>query len=59
MREHPYRERMWYLLIDALQRDGRRIDALRACHRLRAALGELGVEPGEHIQSLEAGLLEV
>lgn len=59
VREHPYRERMWYLLIDALRRDDRRVEALRACHRLRSTLGELGVEPGEHVQSLEVELLDL
>lgn len=59
VKEHPYRERMWYLLIDALRLDGRRVEALRACRALRAALAELGVEPDRHLDAIESDLLVV
>jgi DNA-binding SARP family transcriptional activator len=55
--EHPYREGMWFLLIDALRRDGRRIEALRVCREFRAILAELGVEPGEKLLAVESDLL--
>ena len=53
VREHPYRERMWFLLIEALRRDGRRTDALRACRRFRRTLGELGLEPTGELTDIE------
>jgi DNA-binding SARP family transcriptional activator len=55
--EYPYRERFWYLLIEALVRDDRRVEALRACRRLRAALAETGLEPSETLMWLEDGIL--
>lgn len=57
VREHPYREHMWHLLIEALRQDGRRTDALLACHRLRANLAELGIEPGDELAAIEAELV--
>ena len=53
VQEHPYRERLWYLLADALRRDGRRIEALRACDRLRHVLAEAGLEPEPELVELE------
>lgn len=58
VREHPYRERLWYLLIDALVNSGRRVEALRACHAFRAALAEVGVEPEDQIDVLERRILD-
>ncbi|MGI9644958.1 MAG: AfsR/SARP family transcriptional regulator [Ilumatobacteraceae bacterium] len=55
--EYPYRERLWYLLIDALARDGRRVEALRMCHRLREVLGSAGLEPGERLTRVEHEIL--
>ncbi len=52
--EHPYRERFWYLLIEALLRDNRRIEALQACHRLRDSLADAGLHAGDELQQLEA-----
>ena len=54
VREYPYREHLWHLLIDALRRDGRRTEALGACRRLRAALEEIDIEPGEELAAIEA-----
>lgn len=51
--EYPYRERMWYMLIVALSLSGRRVEALRACRRLREILAEVGLEPTEGIRELE------
>jgi predicted ATPase/DNA-binding SARP family transcriptional activator len=55
---HPFRERLWRLLMVALYRAGRQGDALAAYHRARAALAdELGVDPGVDLQALEAAIL--
>lgn len=51
--EYPYRERLWYLLIEALAGDGRRVDALRACTRLRELLAGVGLEGGPQLRRLE------
>jgi DNA-binding SARP family transcriptional activator len=55
--EYPYRERLWYLLIRALQREDRRVEALRACQHLRALLAEAGLGPGDELRTLEAEIL--
>lgn len=57
VQDNPYRERLWYLLIDALARDGRRVEALRACGDLRRILGEAGLEGGAHLKVLEDRIL--
>ena len=51
--EHPYNEKLWYLLIEALSRSGRRVDALRAVGRLSGLLAEVGLEPSAAIGDLE------
>ena len=56
--EHPYREHLWYLLIEALAACDRRVEALRACGRLRTVLAEVGMAAGEPLLSLEQQLLE-
>lgn len=56
--EDPYREHLWYLLIEALAGSGRRVEALRACRRLRNVLAEVGVEAGDDLESLEQQILE-
>ncbi|MGV9385475.1 AfsR/SARP family transcriptional regulator [Nonomuraea sp. NPDC003707] len=56
--EHPLRERLWELLIVALRTAGRPGDALGAYHRARRTLiDELGIEPGEGLRHVEAGVL--
>ena len=56
--EHPFRERLWWLLMLALYRSGRQADALRAYQRARTALrDELGLEPGTELRDLEAAIL--
>ncbi len=56
--ENPYRERLWYLLVLALARDGRRVEALRACQQNRAVLGEVGLEPSADLTELEAMVVQ-
>jgi DNA-binding SARP family transcriptional activator len=51
--EYPYRERLWLLLIEALARDGRRVESLRTADRLRHVLGDVGLEPGAALLALE------
>jgi DNA-binding SARP family transcriptional activator len=56
--EHPYRERLWYLLIQSLMLDDRRVEALRTCTRLRAVLGEVGLDAGAELRELEQQILD-
>lgn len=51
--EHPYNERLWHILVEALARSGRRVDALRALQELRQVLGEVGLEPSHSMLDLE------
>ncbi len=55
--EYPYRERFWYLLIEALHRDGRRVEAVRACDRLRELLADVGLRASEELGQLEHRIL--
>ena len=55
--EHPLRERLRELLMLALYRAGRQAEALSAYTDARAALDELGIEPGEGLQRLQAAIL--
>jgi DNA-binding SARP family transcriptional activator len=55
--EYPYRERLWYLLIDALDREERRVEALRAAQRLRAVLADAGVGVSDELKMLEDRIL--
>ena len=56
--EYPYRERLWYLLADALARDGRRVEGLRALRRLERELGEVGLVPSGDIRELEQQIID-
>jgi DNA-binding SARP family transcriptional activator len=56
--EDPYREHLWYLLIQALVGRGRRVEALRACRRLRTVLAEVGVHATDDLRSIEQQILE-
>lgn len=55
--DYPYRERLWYLLIEALALCGRRVEALRAFGRLRDILEEVGLAPSAEIRDLEEEIL--
>jgi len=56
--EYPYRERLWLLLVTALALDDRRVEALRACSRLRRILGDVGLEIGDEIAAIERRILD-
>ena len=57
-REHPLRERRWALLMTALERGGRRAEALEAYQRARRVLREeLGLEPGRQLRELQQDIL--
>jgi DNA-binding SARP family transcriptional activator/tetratricopeptide (TPR) repeat protein len=56
--DHPLRERLWALLIRALDEAGRRAEAFEAYALARRTIAEeLGVEPGSELQRLYAELL--
>jgi predicted ATPase/DNA-binding SARP family transcriptional activator len=55
---HPFRERLWELLMVALYRSGRQGDALAAYLRAREVLAEhLGIEPGGRLRRQHAAIL--
>lgn len=57
-RQHPFRERLWELLIVALHRTGRQADALATYARVRRMLvEELGIDPTDRLQRLEWQIL--
>jgi DNA-binding SARP family transcriptional activator len=56
--EHPLRERLWALLMRALEEAGRRAEALERYAQARQVISdELGVDPGSELQRLYAELL--
>jgi DNA-binding SARP family transcriptional activator len=55
--ENLYREHLWYLLIEALARCERRVEALRACTRLRNELSKVGLSPADQLNSMEQDIL--
>ena len=58
VREHPLRERLTWLLMTALHRDGRQAEALDAYRATRATLvEELGLDPGPELRELEQRIL--
>jgi DNA-binding SARP family transcriptional activator len=56
-REHPHNERLRAQLMLALYRSSRQADALAAYRDARAALDELGIEPGQKLKELERQVL--
>ncbi|WP_248963970.1 BTAD domain-containing putative transcriptional regulator [Sphaerisporangium perillae] len=56
---YPYRERFWCLLVLALYRAGRQVDALAALRKVRGMLAaELGLEPGPELRRLERAVFD-
>lgn len=56
--EHPLRERLWAQLMLALDRCGRRGEALDVYQRARKVLAtELGVDPGPQLRDLQQAIL--
>jgi len=56
--DHPYRERLWFLLMTALAREGRRVEALRSFQEARSVLAEAGLEPAIDLRDLEQEIFE-
>jgi DNA-binding SARP family transcriptional activator len=54
---HPLRERLWSLRMQALHRSGRTAEALNAFTLARAALDDLGLEPGEDLRRMQGEIL--
>lgn len=54
--EHPYHERLRHLLVEALLRSERRIDARRACADWRRILSEADLEPSKELEHYERRL---
>jgi predicted ATPase/DNA-binding SARP family transcriptional activator len=56
--EHPYRERLWQMLVVGLYRAGRQADALDAIRAVRRSLVEdLGIDPSPALEALEIAVL--
>ncbi len=55
--EYPYREQLWQLLVTALLRAGRRIEAMRQSARLQEVLAAAGLETSRAMRDLEAEIL--
>ena len=56
--QQPLRERLHAQRMLALYRSGRQAEALEAYRDARAALVELGIEPGEELRALHQAILE-
>jgi DNA-binding SARP family transcriptional activator len=56
--DHPLRESLWVVLLDALDSAGRTAEALEAYEEIRARLAdELGADPGPELRSIFTRLL--
>lgn len=57
-RQHPLRERFWALLMVALNRSGRKIEALAAYQEVRQLYAdEFGIDPSDALQRLHQSVL--
>ncbi|GAB3409187.1 AfsR/SARP family transcriptional regulator [Flindersiella endophytica] len=57
-RDHPFRERLWSLLMAGLYGAGRQAEALEGYQRARDVLGqELGLEPSAELQRIQQAIL--
>ncbi|MFC0623171.1 AfsR/SARP family transcriptional regulator [Kribbella deserti] len=57
-RQYPTREALWFRLIDALRRCGRRAEALDRYHEVRTILrDELGIDPSPELDQLYRSML--
>lgn len=54
--EYPHRERLRYLLIEALTNQERRFDALQACREFREMLDTVGMQPANRLTAIEDDL---
>ena len=54
--KHPYRQELQVLLVLALCRSGRHVEALRSYNTALAALAEIGVEPRAELRELDASI---
>ncbi|HEU5159750.1 MAG TPA: AfsR/SARP family transcriptional regulator [Streptosporangiaceae bacterium] len=58
VRKYPFHERFWHLLVLALYRCGRQVEALQAYGEVSGYLREeLGVDPGEELRRLHLAIL--
>jgi DNA-binding SARP family transcriptional activator len=56
--EQPYRERLWALLMVALARAGRRVEALRTYDEVWGVMASVGLEPSRELQELQNQIVE-
>ena len=55
---HPYREKLWELMVLALYRSGRQAESLAACRSaIKIMVQDLGVEPSARLKELEVLVL--
>lgn len=54
--EHPYHERLWYLLAEGLAQEGRRVEALEAFARYVAVVTEAGLQPDARMLALAGSI---
>ncbi|MFI9571953.1 BTAD domain-containing putative transcriptional regulator [Microbispora rosea] len=55
---HPFHEELYEILMTALSRSGRRLEALNVYHEMRERLNnELGLDPGPSLQRLQQALI--
>ncbi|MDH3731516.1 MAG: winged helix-turn-helix domain-containing protein [Acidimicrobiia bacterium] len=55
--DDPYREHLWYLMMTALARAGRRVEALRSYRQVSELLATAGLDPSSDLTDLEQQIL--